>query len=229
MKVIILAAGIGSRLGQNLPKSLVRLTDDLTILDLQIKHLIKLVDLKDIIVVTGFKNELIFQKYPYLNFVYNPNYLKTNTSKSLLIGLKDVPNEDVLWINGDVVFEESLIDLIKENHLNNLISVNKDENIGLEEVKYTIDSEGFINNISKSVKNGQGESIGINLIKKENIATFRSCLKECDDNDYFEKAIEMGIEKGIRFSALDIGNRFAVEVDFKEDLEKAKEFIKEVF
>ncbi len=81
MKAIILAAGIGSRLGNSNPKPL-------TILNRQVMYLSDYLGEDNIIVVVGYKKELIMESFPNLLYVYN-NYLDTtNTSKSLLKALK---------------------------------------------------------------------------------------------------------------------------------------------
>ncbi len=47
-------------------------------------------------------------------------------------------------------------------------------------------------------------------------------LEECADNDYFERGLELAIEKaGIKLEPVDISDLFAVEVDFQADLERA--------
>jgi choline kinase len=44
------------------------------------------------------------------------------------------------------------------------------------------------------------------------------------DQDYFERGIELGIERdSLKFKAVDISDLYAVEVDFAEDLERANE------
>jgi len=224
--VIILAAGIGSRLGQNLPKALVELKDGFTILDLQLKLLKEKFNTEDIIVVVGYKKDLIIERYPDLRYIYNPEFRSTNTSKSLLHGLKFIEeNEDVLWLNGDVVFESGILDLVLDEIDNNIICVNN-EKVSDEEVKYTLDEDKYINAISKEVKNGLGEAVGINFIKKEHLPLFVSCLEDCQDDDYFEKGVEMVIEEGVKFIPVDIKDNFCIEVDFPEDLQVAKKFIK---
>lgn len=50
---------------------------------------------------------------------------------------------------------------------------------------------------------------------------------ECQDQDYFEKAIEKSIKKGERFKALNIKDNFCIEVDFPKDLEKARKYCEE--
>ena len=88
-------------------------------------------------------------------------------------------------------------------------------------MKYTL-KDGYINSLSKTVKNGLGEAVGINFISKKDIEFFIKRLEECDDNDYFERGLEIAIEKDqLKVSAVDISEFDCVEVDFREDLENA--------
>ena len=108
-----MAAGFGSRLGKGIPKAMVNVIEDHTILDLQIENL-KLLDisLKDIILVVGYKKDLIIERYPELSFVYNEDYNNNCTAKSLLKGIEAIENDDVLWMNGDIVFDGDIINLL---------------------------------------------------------------------------------------------------------------------
>ncbi|MEQ9301418.1 MAG: phosphocholine cytidylyltransferase family protein [Cyclobacteriaceae bacterium] len=221
MKIVILAAGIGSRLGNPFPKPLTPLKSGGTILKQQIDNLSCYFNFDDINIVVGFKKDLIMESVPDATYIYNPIFDRTNTSKSLLKGLKKYHSEPVLWLNGDVVFEKEVFDLLTP-HINkneSFVSVNNEE-VGDEEVKYTLDSDGHINQISKTVNNGLGEAVGINFISSKDISFFIKRLEECDQNDYFEKGIEMAIQKDqIKVDAIDISKYKCMEVDFIEDLE----------
>jgi choline kinase len=95
-----------------------------------------------------------------------------------------------------------------------------------EEIKYTLNSEGYINAISKTVAHAKGEALGINLIKADHLATFKRALERVADQDYFERAMELMIaEHGNVFKPLDVGHLGCVEVDFAEDLERAKTMV----
>lgn len=222
--MVILAAGIGSRLKENLPKAMVHIDEDRTILDQQLENLEKLVELEDIVIVVGFKKELIMEKHPDLSYIYNREYRETNTSKSLLLALKKIKNDDILWLNGDIVFEGEILCSIQEKTRENLVFVNNSR-VSDEEVKYTLDKEGYIREISKSVENPLGEAVGINFIKKENLEEFSSCLEICENMDYFEKGIEFAIERGIKFLPVDVEDNFCTEVDFQNDLQEVKKYI----
>jgi choline kinase len=108
--------------------------------------------------------------------------------------------------------------------LRNLVWVNTSK-VGEEEVRYSLDRESRIKEISKSVKRSLGEAVGMNFIKKSDLGVFRSCLKECSDLDYFERAIELAINKGLRFWPANIEESLCIEVDFEEDLQKARDFV----
>jgi len=226
MKIVILAAGIGSRLGNPFPKPLTPLQNGKTIMEYQIENITSKFDLDAINVVVGFKKDLIMERFPELTFIYNPFFDRTNTSKSLVRALKKYQKESVLWFNGDVVFDEKLLDIllphIEENA--SFVAVNTSK-VADEEVKYTL-KNGFINELSKTVKNGLGEAVGINFVSSNDIVKLISRLEECDENDYFERGIELAIEKdNIQVKAVDISKFNCMEIDFVEDLENVNKFL----
>jgi choline kinase len=100
------------------------------------------------------------------------------------------------------------------------------ESVAEEEVKYTLDDEGYIKELSKGVVGGLGEAVGINYIAADDKAALIQRLEDAGDQDYFERGIELGIEKdGLKVEALDISQFHIVEVDFDEDLTRANEFV----
>ena len=222
-QVVILLAGMGSRLGKPHPKSLTPLDNGETILSRQLR-ILKSFDLS-VCAVVGFKKDLIMEAAPDSLFVYNACYDTTNTSKSLLAALQHFENQDVMWLNGDVVFDPEIIELMLSANTS-AVAVNN-ARVAEEEIKYTLNDDGYINQISKQVKNALGEGLGINLIKAKDLDAFRQKLADVDDNDYFERGMELLIEdKGNVFKAVDVGSRNCVEVDFAEDLEMAKDMVR---
>ena len=219
MKAIILAAGIGSRIGSVTPKCLSDLGDGQTILGYQIESL-RSVGIREIYVVIGFKKGMIMEHYPCVSFIYNPIYHRTNTAKSLLSALNCISPSDVLWMNGDVFCpKEVLLRLI--DSLDSTISYIKGQ-CGAEEVKCSISVQGNIMGISKSLGKHIGEAIGVNCVLKKDFLLFKSKLDECLNNDYFEKAIEYMIHDSIVVKGLDVSELECVEVDFSKDLDKAR-------
>ena len=226
MKIIILAAGIGSRLGNPFPKPLTHLKNGKSIMQRQMDSIATYFDINDITTVVGFKKNLIMEQFPEVNYVYNPFFDTTNTSKSLLRALKKHRGNSILWFNGDVVFDPQLVSLL-QNEMNNnqsFVSVNT-QSVSDEEVKYTL-KDGFVESLSKEVKNGLGEAVGINFIAAKDLDVFINQLENCDDNDYFEKGLEMAIAiNQLQLKVVDISAYNCIEVDFKEDLLNANKII----
>lgn len=225
MNVVILAAGMGTRLGRPYPKPLTPLADGRTILRQQLDHLRQSFGPEArITVVVGFKMDLIMEAAADdAAFVYNELYDQTNTNKSLLKALRLAPPGGVMWLNGDVVFVPGLIDALQP-HLaadRSFVAVNTDS-VADEEVKYTLDGDGFIKDLSKQVVGGLGEAVGINYISAGDRAVLIEHLDRCADQDYFERGLETAIaEAGLRVTAVDISRYGCVEVDFEPDLQRA--------
>jgi len=227
-QVVILAAGMGSRLGRSLPKPLTELSDGRTIMQQQFDNIHAAFGPKvKVTIVVGYKLEHIVEAFPDASFVYNEQYDQTNTSKSLMRALKSSGNGGVLWMNGDVVFDPEALQraaaLIEQEQ--SFVSVNTSK-VSDEEVKYTVGAEGYITQLSKTVKGGLGEAVGINYVSARDKAALLRQLGRVGDQDYFERGIELAIEQDkLRFEPVDISDLYAVEIDFAEDLERANLFV----
>lgn len=227
-QIVILAAGMGSRLGRSLPKPLTELADGRTIMQQQFDniHAAFGTDVR-VTIVVGYKLEHIIEAFPDADFVYNEQYDQTNTSKSLMRALQASGTGGVLWMNGDVVFDPEALRRAARTVAadRSFVTVNTAK-VSDEEVKYTVDAEGFIKELSKTVKGGLGEAVGINYVAKADKAVLLRQLKRVGDQDYFERGIELAIEQdGIRVEPVDISDLYAVEIDFAEDLERANLFV----
>jgi choline kinase len=219
MKAVILAAGVGSRLGRPFPKSLSKLPSGERILGRQIR-ILQEAGIREIYVVVGFKKSLLMEEYPQVFFCYNPLYYITNTSKSLLCAIERF-DDDVLWANGDVVFDPEVIEnMIRST--GNTIAVDK-KRCAEEEVKYSLKPDGTIREISKAVSQPQGEAVGINIVRRESLPHFADTLRRCNDQDYFEMGIEIMIKENAEFRPVDISAYRCIEVDFAEDWQEAVE------
>jgi len=216
VKIVILAAGIGSRLGNPFPKPLTKLSNGKSILGSQIDCLLNHVKIDDIYVVVGFKKDLIMEEFPEMIYIYNNEFDTTNTSKSLLRGLRKLVGNDVVWLNGGVIFEDSVLKQVFSFD-KSCMAVNLAD-VGDEEIKYELDATGLISQVSKTVANPLGEALGINKINAEDLALFVEKLEMCNDDDYFEKGIEEAIEEGLKIFPIDVSGMLCTEIDFEEDL-----------
>lgn len=224
MKAVILAAGLGSRLGNGYPKCLTPVDAEKTILDMQVENL-KASGIEEIIVVVGYKKELVMEAHPELLYLYNRFFHVTNTAKSLAQALSSFVPDDVIWLNGDVVFRSGLIEAVLSK-AGSIVAVDQ-KSCGDEEVKYCLSASGCISQISKQVENPEGEAVGVNTVRRDDFELFRQSLEQVGAQDYFEKAMEVAIEKGVEFKALDISGFHCIEVDDRDDLDAARAMIED--
>jgi len=115
---IICAAGLGSRLGLDMPKCLVPIGNKPLIF-----HLLKaLEDVPNVRIVVGFKEDEVI-KYvksirPDVVFVRNPNYFTTTNSYSLYLGSHDL-SEPFLNIDGDMYITKENLQLFDDKIIEN--------------------------------------------------------------------------------------------------------------
>ncbi|ACQ79433.1 conserved hypothetical protein [Beutenbergia cavernae DSM 12333] len=228
VNVTILAAGKGTRLGMPDPKPLTKLHDGRSIMQQQIENVRSVFGTKArILVVVGFRFYRVVESFPDVVYLYNDEFDTTNTSKSLLRALGAHPKGGVLWLNGDVVFDPQVLERLRP-HIDadeSVVAVNTAK-VSDEEVKYRVDDDGYISELSKQVVGGLGEAVGINYVASSDRKALRKRLAQVDDQDYFEGGMELAIHQdGARFRPVDISDVFAVEVDFPEDLDRANEGI----
>ncbi len=227
-QTVILAAGMGSRLGRALPKPLTELLDGRTILRQQVENVrTAFGGDAQLSIVVGYKLEHVIDSQPGARYIYNERYDQSNTSKSLLRALRASGPGGVLWMNGDVVFDPRILQrvspLIEQDR--SFVAVNT-ARVAEEEVKYRVGEDGYVTELSKTVKNGLGEAIGINFVSSFDKAALIRQLRRVDRNDYFERGIELAIgENNMRVLPVDVSDLYAVEIDFVEDLEHANQLL----
>ncbi len=218
MKIVILNAGMGQRLGRNMPKCLNYVNKEEKILDRQLKILGKLN--APIYCLVGFKKEIIMEEYPHINYIYNEKFHQTNTSKSLLRAFEAIKeSDDTIWINGDVFLPNDFPIKNFQKTRGNIILCNKDKNCGEEEVKYKTNSTESIIELSKKVSKPEGEALGLNLVRAKYFQKLKTALEKCRQQDYFEKGCEFLIKSGINFKPY-ITDKMVREIDTHDDLER---------
>jgi choline kinase len=227
-QVVVLAAGMGTRLGRKHPKPLTPLMDGRSIMQQQLDGIHAVFgDAVSVTAVVGYRAKAIMRAHPDLLFAFNPLFAETNTSQSLLRALRSSRPGGVLWLNGDVVFDPAVLD-----HAAPLVHADESfvcvdtSTVADEEVKYTLDGDGYIAELSKTVVGGLGEAVGINYVSAADKPALIEHLAGCALNDYFERGMETAIQQaGVRFRPLDISRFSAVEVDFDEDLQRANSWL----
>lgn len=135
MQAIILAAGMGKRLGEltkNNTKCMVEV-GGITLIERALRILDKK-HLSRIVLVIGYQYENLVAfvdsldiKTP-IEYIINEVYYKTNNIFSLSLAKERMVQEDTLLLESDLIFEECLIDLLLEDQRDTLVLVDKFEN-----------------------------------------------------------------------------------------------------
>ena len=180
MKVIILAAGMSSRLKpltNDKPKCMIKLFNE-TLIERQIK-IFHNCNINDITIVTGYRGELI--NIPDVNYVKNKNYEKTNMNESLFCALEP-SDSPILVTYSDIVFEQKIIEQMLEvtDGIRLAVSLNWKKNYQnrrlhpLSEAENVLMENGRILQIGKNISefshNQQiGEFLGIMMLSSDNV------------------------------------------------------------
>lgn len=234
MKVVILTAGIGSRLRpltENITKFLLPVKDKI-LGEITMNNLIK-AGIKEFVFVTGHQSDklrsFLKKKYPSfkIDFIHNSIYKKTNTAYSLLLAKKYVYGSNFIKIDGDVYFEFSIIKKLVEHPFDNCLLVDSKIHLDKEEVKVVLDNNQNVLEVGKKIdpKRANGESIGIEKIGKKAGKVFFEELQKLMKNEknyqeYYDDSYTTLVKKGIKFKAIDISGLDWVEVDTFEDYQK---------
>jgi len=134
MQAIILAAGMGKRLKyltKNNTKCMVKV-NGITLIERMLKQLDEK-NLNRIIIVIGYKAKELTNFIATLNiktkiiYVNNSIYEKTNNIYSLSLAKKYLQEEDTLLFESDLIFEDSVIDLLLTDRCETLALVDKYE------------------------------------------------------------------------------------------------------
>lgn len=241
MKAIILAAGIGARmrpLTDTKAKPMLSVAGQ-TIIERMIKQIINH-GILDICVVTGyFHDELetyLSQLFPSINltFIYNEIYYKTNNIYSMYLALQNYPiDDDLLLLESDLVFSETVLDKAINCPFQNLAVVDKYQ-AGMDGTVVVVDGD-IVTNIIPPHLQGPNFDYGdkfktLNIYKfsKEFIDTsFRKLLSfyttVYDDNCYYE--LILGIIVYMHYAqihACNIEGSLWYEVDDPNDLRIAE-------
>tara|TARA_Y200000002_G_C22660751_1_gene655611 strand:- start:854 stop:1615 length:762 start_codon:yes stop_codon:yes gene_type:complete len=187
--VIILAAGMGRRLGKagkNKPKTLT-LINNKSILDSLVKKLINY-KVKKIHFVLGYKSKMILKNLKNFNLKFSYNisdkFQKTGHGYSWYLSERKFKKykKPVIIIHADILFSVNFLKNIITSHRNNIIGskIIKDKNSVKNIFKISTINSTKISRISRNlkIKRGMTEVIGINKISFKTQKEIFSFLRE---------------------------------------------------
>ena len=240
MQAIILAAGMGRRLGeytQNNTKCMVPV-NGVKLIDRMMGQLNKL-NLKRVVVVVGYEGQKLMDylgtdwnglKIEYVN---NPIYDKTNNIYSLALAKKQLQEDDTLLLESDLIFDDEMLELLATNIDPNLALVAKYES-WMDGTMVRLDEENnVVNFIPKAAFKYSDikyyyKTVNIYKFSKEfstekYVPFLEAYSKAVGNNEYYENVLRIiSFLNSHDLKALPITNEKWYEIDDKQDLDIAE-------
>ena len=242
MKAIILAAGKGERLmplTSDTPKSLLELENETTLLESQLITINKTA-IDKVVIVTGYLTEKIeskVQRYSKeynidIQIIYNPFFDISNNLLSLWQARHEMES-DFIIINGDDIFNDSVLLGLLEHDKNELITmvIDRKETYDEDDMKLIVEN-GRILEVSKKIplNEANGESIGMIRVTGEAKGIMVDTMERMVRNKknmqvFYLEMIQELINQGIVVGYHEISSKDWAEIDFHPDLEDIRKKI----
>ncbi len=206
MQAIILAGGLGSRLGKivkDTPKPFLKVNDSPFILKI-VERLINQ-GIRDIIFCLGYKPQKIISFFGdgskwgiKISYIIEDKLM--GTAGAIRGAYKKISELNVFILNGDSFCNFDISDLFKQHHLNNadatlsVLKVDKPENYGLVEFSNNLRINKFIEK-SKVHKNEINYiNAGVYLLKKNLIKNIDNSKPVSLEKEFFPKILDKNIQ-----------------------------------
>ena len=240
MQALILAAGMGKRLGEytkNNTKCMVPVNGT-PLIDRVLKQL-SMLSLTRVVIVVGYEGEKLMDyigndkdglKIEYVN---NPVYDKTNNIYSLALAKQKLMEDDTLLIESDLIFDDGMFKLLLDNPNPNLALVAKYES-WMDGTMVCIDKDcNIVNFVPKDAFRYEDAH---QYYKTVNIYKFSKAFsqtkyvpfldaysKAVGNNEYYENVLRIiSFLNSHDLKALPITNEKWYEIDDKQDLDIAE-------
>lgn len=246
MQAVILAAGMGSRLGQytqNVTKCMVKVNGQ-TLLE-RVFDSLRLAGIRKTIIVTGHcadalvNHALAAAKDDIdVTFIHNDRYSTTNNIYSLYLAAKYMEVEDTILFESDLIFDEAIVKEILADPNPNLVAVSKFES-WMDGTVTTFDQYGnvmaFIDKSNFNWDNCEQYYKTVNIYKLSAVffrewylPFLEAYIKACGNNAYYEMV--MKIITNIcttKLKVFDVTGRKWYEIDTPQDLQTAETIFNE--
>ena len=240
MQAIILAAGMGKRLGEytkNNTKCMVPV-NGVPLIDRGLNQLSSL-KLSRVVIVVGYEGQKLIDyignEYNGLKieYIFNSIYDKTNNIYSLALAKDKMQEDDTLLLESDLIFDDRLFSLVVDNPCPNLALVAKYE-AWMDGTMVQIDDERNIVNFvpKEAFRHEQADSyyktVNIYKLSKEFSANryvpfLEAYMKAIGNNEYYENVLRILSFLDCKdLKALPITDEKWYEIDDKQDLDIAE-------
>ncbi len=241
MQAIILAAGMGRRLGERTRENTKCMVEvnGIRLIDRLLVQLARQ-DLRRVIIVVGYQGRKLRDHIGHryngqlkIEYAENPIYDKTNNIYSLSLVKEQLQEDDTLLIESDLILSEQLIPMIMADHSPNLALVAKYES-WMDGTMVRLDEDNnIVNFISKEAFDyGDVDSYykTVNIYKfsreflqHQYVPFLDAYTKAVGNNEYYENVLRIiSLLNSHNIKALPIGNERWYEIDDKQDLDIAE-------
>jgi choline kinase len=241
---VVLAAGAGRRLRPDtdaLPKTLLPVDGDTTILHLALRNLAA-VGITEVVIVVGYAAAAIADRVPELErsagveitLVYNARAQEWNNAYSLWLA-REYFGRGALLVNGDTIHPSSVEDVVLARADGQdapplgriVIAIDDVKPLADEEMKVVLDPASLLLAITKEMDPAlaHGEYMGVTLIEPSAALGLSDALETTwrrDPSLYYEDGFAEFARRSGAVLAAPIGQVDWVEVDNHADLQKAR-------
>jgi choline kinase len=237
MRVVVLAAGTGSRLGE-ITKA--RTKGMVPVLGKKlIDYLLDFIDIpmmEEVIVTGGFcyedlKNHLASRNEPKIRVVENTEYLKGNIF-TLKRALSEFDDDSFLITNVDHVYPRVMFDTMKKSFSGITAMCDFDRNLGADDMKVKlISGKKQIERISKQLNEFDCGYIGMTYVDKSMNKIYRAAVDRAveknGDKAVVENVLHLLAEEGVTPPSIcDLSGFGWYEIDTPDELYAAEEKLK---
>jgi len=236
-KAIILSAGQGSRLGHladNAPKCLIEFGGR-TLLDRQLDTLAAN-GVDKAVVVTGFRDDLVEEALarrsgaPQVRTIFNPFHKVADNLGSLFLAREELAGDCLVW-NGDTLVSDTLMALVVGNDRPGIcVTIDRKDSYDEDDMKVVVDDGGRLRAIGKRLGKGvNGESIGLLAFRGGGAQRFRAAIerdmRSKEGTTIWYLRVVHHLAERSEVWTLDIAGEEWGEVDFPEDVERARALV----
>lgn len=242
MNVVILAAGLGTRLlprTKDYPKAVIPFFGEKSLLYMMLRSLAAFkTEIHNLLIIGGHGcdflvdevNRLDKEVQLSLQILFNPKYKAMNNCYSLLLGIEKLPEDDLLIFNADILYDPLILDKMVHSKRTSLV-IDNVKTLTKESMKVYVTS-GRITDISKtlSLKKSCGESIGISKIEKKHLKPLKAALETIikeNPNHFYEEAFRR-LLPDIPFGVINTDGLLWTEIDDAKDLDIAKQLYQSI-
>jgi choline kinase len=238
MKALILAAGVGKRLGkdgQNQPKCLLKFNGK-SLLQRHLDYL-RYCQIQEVVIVVGYQAEKIQDEITalkaenWVNTVYNPDYTKGSIISLWTLKKHLMAGDEIFLMDADVLYDRRIIERLVKTNIPNCFLLDRDFEPGDEPVKLCVQDNYLVEFRKKLAADltydFAGESVGFFRFESAIAHRLAAITEDYITNKRHEEPLEEAIrdlllESPKTFGYEDITGLPWIEIDFTEDIQRAQ-------